>query len=89
MLEREAGLREVVLTKDELNAHPINISYGLPTPEAGMVCRTRFTRDVAKVTLEVADPEVLLVVKDVKASFTAKVGVVGMPSIHMLVKSGR
>ena len=54
-----------------------NISYGLPTDEAIRVCKHRYKNEIAKLTIQISDPTVTKIMKDVKMSFSGMLGVVG------------
>ena len=41
------------------------------------VCKSRYKNDVVKLTLQIAQPTVVKIEKDVSASFTDIIGVVG------------
>ncbi len=41
------------------------------------VCKERYRNDLAKVTVEVAAPDVMRIEKDIKASFSDQLGVIG------------
>jgi hypothetical protein len=56
-----------------------NISYGLPTPEAIQMCKDVYSNDIVKLTLQIMDPNVMQINKDVSAKFSDQLGVVGMP----------
>ena len=52
-------------------------SYGLPIEDAKKTCKTVYRETIAKVTLEILDPMVLQIKKDVRTTFTDRLGVVG------------
>ncbi len=55
-----------------------NLTHGLPTEEAlGAVCRQIFANDVAKLTVQILDPNVMQIKKGVRMSFSDKLGVIG------------
>ncbi len=54
-----------------------NMSYGLRTKEALRVCRRRYRNDIARLTVQIADPDVMQIKRDVKMTFPDLVGVVG------------
>ncbi len=55
----------------------INMTYGLPTAEAMEVCKMRFRYEIAKVTVEIASPDVMEIVKDVRVTFADQLGAIG------------
>ena len=56
----------------------MNFLYGLPEAEAKEVCKNFYRENVAKVTLEIVGPDVMRMEKDIKTSFTQKLGIIGM-----------
>ena len=50
---------------------------GLPEEEAREMCKTMYRESIAKVSLEILDPKVLQIKKDVRTTFTDQLGVVG------------
>ena len=52
--------------------------YGLPKEDAKEMCKTVYKETIAKVTIEILDPMVLQIKKDVSSTFTSRLGVVGM-----------
>ncbi len=61
-----------------LNAQHVNISFGLPTGEALDVCKLRYKYDIAKLTIQIMEPKVMVVKKDVKTTFADQLGVIGI-----------
>ena len=55
----------------------IRTDYGLPLEDAKMMCKTFYKENIAEVTLEILQPMVLQVKKDVRATFTERLGVAG------------
>ena len=51
--------------------------YHLPEDEVKSVCKSRYKNDVVKLTLQISQPTVVKIEKDVSASFTDIIGVVG------------
>ena len=51
--------------------------YGLPQKHAEAMCKTVYKQDIAKVTLEILDPNVLRIKKDLKTTFASRLGVFG------------
>ncbi len=54
-----------------------NLSYGLPTGEALNLCKWIYRNSIAKLTVQIADPEVVQLKKDIRISFADQLGVVG------------
>ena len=52
--------------------------YGLPEEDAKEMCKTVYKEMIAKVTIEILDPMVLQIKKDVSSTFTSRLGVVGV-----------
>ena len=48
----------------------MNFLFGLPEAEAKEVCKTFYRENVAKVTVEIMGPDVMVLEKDIKTSFT-------------------
>ena len=64
------------LPHSEMSGHA-TIGHGLPAAEADRICREAFSLDLARVSVQIADPKVTKIVKDVKISFYDQVGVLG------------
>ena len=58
--------------------------YGLPKEDAKDMCKTVYRETIAKVTIEILDPMVLQIKKDVSSTFTSRLGVVGSMNIFLL-----
>ena len=56
----------------------MNFLFGLPEAEAKEVCKTFYRENVAKVTVEIVGPDVMVLEKDIKTSFTQRLGIIGM-----------
>ena len=50
---------------------------GLPEDDAREMCKTMYRESIAKVSLEILDPKVLQIKKDVRTTFSDQLGVVG------------
>ena len=79
MFQNHVGLGDYILpttrcTPDEI---PLLFTFGLPHDEADSVCKSRYTNEVVKLTVQIADPTVMMIEKDVSANFTDKLGVIG------------
>ena len=55
-----------------------NISYGLPTAEAVRVCKQRYQQEFAKLTVQIVDPNVMQIKKDVRVTFADQLAVIGV-----------
>ena len=51
--------------------------YGIPKDEVKSVCRSIYANEMVKLTVQIADPTVMVIEKDVSATFTDHLGVVG------------
>ena len=51
--------------------------YGLPKKDAQEMCKTVYKETIAKVTIEILDPMVLQIKKDIRTTFTQQLGAVG------------
>ena len=54
-----------------------NLEYGLPPEDAQIVCEEKYAKEVVKLTIQIVDPSIKLIEKDVSATFNDKLGVVG------------
>ena len=54
-----------------------NLEYGLPPEDAQVVCEEKYAKEVVKLTIQIVDPSIKLIEKDVSATFNDKLGVVG------------
>ena len=43
-----------------------------------MVCEEKYAKEVVKLTIQIVDPSIKVIEKDVSATFNDKLGVVGM-----------
>jgi hypothetical protein len=55
----------------------MDVEDGLNTGLAKQICTTTFKNDIAHLTLEIADPRVMEVVRDVRVTFPDMLGTVG------------
>ena len=51
--------------------------FGLPRAEMHSVCRTMMRNDVVKLTVQITEPTVMRIEKDVISTFTDQLGVIG------------
>ena len=56
---------------------PAKFVYGLPLEDAKKMCKIFYKENMAKVTLEILEPMVMQVKKDVRTTFTERLGVAG------------
>ena len=54
-----------------------NISFGLPTKEALAMCKHKYKYEVARLSVQILEPEVTQIKKDVRISFSDQLGVIG------------
>ena len=54
-----------------------NLEYGLPPEDARVVCEEKYANEVVKLTIQIVDPSIKMIEKDVSATFNDKLGVVG------------
>ena len=76
--------RTLRLDETKLIYHDIysfNMSYGLPTEDMVEVCKATFSNNIAKLTIQVVDPDVMVIKKGLKVSFTDQIGVIGKLSL--------
>ena len=59
--------------------------YGLPNTETELmkVCRSRFRNDIVKLSVQIAEPSVMKIEKDVISTFTDQLGVIGNTKTNM------
>ncbi len=55
-----------------------NLSYGLPTEEMLQVCRHRYEHDIAKLTVQIAAPDVMQIKWDIRVTFVDQIAVIGI-----------
>ena len=51
--------------------------FGINKQLASKICELAFKNDIAKLTLEIAEPKVLEIVKDIKVTFPDILGTIG------------
>ena len=54
-----------------------DVSFGLPKDEAIRVCKSRFKNHLAFIQVQIMEPKVMNIVKDIKISFYDQLGVIG------------
>ena len=55
-----------------------NLEYGLPPEDAKVVCQEKFAKEVVKLTIQIVDPSIKVIERDVSATFNDRLGVVGI-----------
>ena len=58
--------------------HEQNLEFGLPVEDAKAVCEEKYKKEVVKLTIQIVNPSIKVIEKDVSATFNDKLGVVGM-----------
>ena len=53
------------------------MEFGLPVEDAKAVCEEKYAKEVVKLTIQIVDPNIKVIEKDVSATFNDKLGVVG------------
>ena len=59
--------------------------YALPETEVISVCRSRMRNEVVKLTVQIAEPSVMRIEKDVSSTFTEQLGVIGNKKMFLPV----
>ena len=81
MVDRYLNFGNPFYNPDFFNVEPSDrwtFYYGLPIEDAKEMCKNVYKETIAKVTIEILDPMVLQIKKDVRTTFTDRLGVVGM-----------
>ena len=55
-----------------------NLEFGLPVEDAKVVCEEKYAKEVVKLTIQIVNPSIKVIEKDVSATFNDKLGVVGI-----------
>ena len=55
-----------------------NLEFGLPVEDAKAVCEEKYKKEVVKLTIQIVNPSIKVIEKDVSATFNDKLGVVGI-----------
>ena len=81
MVGKNMNFMKRTFNPDFFNTKPSSdiphFAYGLPLDDAKNMCKIVYKENIAKVTLEILDPKVLQIKKDITATFTDRLGVVG------------
>ena len=51
--------------------------HKLPEEEGESVCKSIYANEVVKLTLQIVDPNVMVIEKDVRATFSDMLGIIG------------
>ena len=83
-----SGLRDYPLPKTRCTTDniPLIFNYGLPWDEADSLCKARYAEQIVKLTVQIAEPTVMMIEKDVSATFTDHLGTIGETFAYLLVK---
>ena len=71
----DGGLRNYNLPAERCDRQEFN--NGLPEEERESVCKSIYSNEVVKLTVQIADPYVMVIEKDVSATFSDMLGIVG------------
>lgn len=85
MLQNQDNVRDYILPKYRCGGHngALNMfKFGLPampvhSNEADSLCKSRYAEEVVKLTVQIAEPTVMMIQKDVSATFTDHLGTIG------------
>ena len=58
--------------------HGQDFFHNLPMEEDESVCRSIYANEMVKLTIQIADPSVMVITKDVSATFPDMLGIVGI-----------
>ena len=92
MFQNEDNMRDFILPKYRCSSKPAlnSFKFGLPavplhSNEADSLCKSRYADEVVKLTVQIADPTVMMIEKDISATFTDQLGVIGKTKIDNLL----
>ena len=71
----DGGLRTYTLPSERCNRQLFR--YSLPEEEKESVCQSIYANEVVKLTVQIADPFVMVIEKDISATFSDMLGIVG------------
>ena len=78
MVTPNEGLKDYNLPSSRCNHKDgTHFSHNLPRDEGESLCKSLYSNEVVKLTVQIADPYVMVIEKDVSATFTDKLGIVG------------
>ncbi len=69
-------MAELLVQAQERGRGP-NLTHGLPTSQALELCKELFRKNVAKLTLQIRDPNVMKIVKSVRVTFADELSAIG------------
>ncbi len=67
----------LTLDKRILEGKPVDFIYSLSREEAFEVCRQRFKYDIARLSVQIAEPDVMEIKKDKRVNFSDQLGAIG------------
>ena len=79
LFQNAEGLRGYTLPKTRCTpvSIPLKFNYGLPWDETDSMCKSIYSEEVVKLTVQIAEPTVMTIEKDVSATFTDQLGTIG------------
>ena len=72
---KELGLVNYIIPSGRCDKQKFH--YNLPGEEAESVCKSIYANEVVKLTVQISDPYVMVIEKDVSANFSDMLGIVG------------
>ena len=95
MLQNQNRVKDYILPKTRCGGYnqALNMfKFGLPempahSNEADSLCKSRYADEVVKLTVQIAEPTIMMIEKDVSATFTDHLGTIGSvpsPSLYLL-----
>ena len=72
---KELGLVNYIMPSGRCDKQKFH--YKLPTEEALSVCKSIYANEVVRLTVQISDPYVMVIEKDVSATFSDKLGIIG------------
>ena len=84
-------LQNYDLPPERCSAYSNWFHYNLPTDKGEAVCKSLYAKKVVKLTVQITDPYVMVIEKDVSATFSDMLGIIGnilslLPQIHIHIK---
>ena len=61
--------------------------HNLPKEDGESMCKSLYANEVVKLTVQIADPYVMVIKKDVSATFSDMLGIIGKPSCIVIFHS--
>ena len=77
-------MRNYIPPTDRCSGQTFN--YNLPGEETDSVCQSIFANEVVKLTVQIADPSVMVIEKDVSATFSDMLGIVGKLVVAVIIE---